>query len=573
MENIDTGGFLAAAGGSFEKRMSFVSPGGKRRASARKASLARAGKQGGLLTPSAEKHPNVQRSSKKKEKKKERRFGTKKRLSYAAKARRKSLRQSRGRKGRTSDYGGALKPSTVGANVRVLWMDEELERMHFAAIHVPWSFVGTLRDGAERAGSDQMTGMMEVDIADLQRGGKPLFEEDFNEVFRDIFVNRFVPCVHEKFNMKGEKPQALLPEDIGQAFKMLVLCERLKAALRDDVYGHIKETLEMDKPPPQAGDAAIPFSFAMETAAFALVQTSLSFADRAPQGSLQETVIEQAVTILVDLLPHSLPALQNLVSEASEHGRPDMAVQLFKDTTERTLSIGNMHFQDERERAENFVNEIKARYDARRDANHLDVFARHLVSATSRCKEAYDSWSAQRERSSAGVALKQGVLLEKACSPGGDRIVRVFGNRFEWRKLAKKNWESTPAKAEKYLIRKEEITMIGMKNTDRSGRTFEIVGRGSVRSVSFRASDPQSCRHIVETLKMWWTGAGPFQTGGASETILPTAFQSVSVDPSLHDYSSPAKAMGYTPSANRNMQFNSSPIDVSARKQFESISM
>ena len=164
------------------------------------------------------------------------------------------------RKGRTSDYGGALKPSTVGANVRVLWMDEELERMHFAAIHVPWSFVGTLRDGAEKAGQDQMTGMMEVDIADLQRDGTPLFEEDFNEVFRGIFVDRFVPCVHEKFNQQGAKPERLLPEDIGEAFKMLVLCERLKACLRDDVHEHIKTTLDMDKPPPApAEDVAATF--------------------------------------------------------------------------------------------------------------------------------------------------------------------------------------------------------------------------------------------------------------------------------------------------------------------------
>ena len=289
------------------------------------------------------------------------------------------------------------------------------------------------------------------------------------------------------------------------------------------------------------------------------MQTSLSFSDRAPEGSLQATVIEQAVTILVDMLPHSLPALQHLVSEASQHGRPDMAVQLFKDTTERTLSIGNMHFQDERDRAESFVNEIKARYDARKDANHLDVFARHLASATSQCRDAYDSWNAQRERSSAGVALKQGVLLET--SSGGDRIVRVSGNRVEWRKLSKKSWDATPAKADKNAIRKEDISSVSLKPSDRSGSSFEIVAaRGAVRSISFRAADAASCRHMVDAIKMWWMGTSSASgsAAGGSRMIVPTAFQSVNVNAANDAFASPQRAAATN---------SHSPIDVSARKQ------
>ena len=151
---------IPSNGDEYAKRMSFVSPGGKRRASARKASLARAG--GAILGASLADGGSSENRPLNAKKKKERKFGKKKRLFLRREKKRKSMRQSRGRKGRTSDYGGALKPSTVGANVRVLWMDEELERMHFAAIHVPWSFVGTLRDGAANAGQDQLTGMMEV---------------------------------------------------------------------------------------------------------------------------------------------------------------------------------------------------------------------------------------------------------------------------------------------------------------------------------------------------------------------------------------------------------------------------
>ena len=67
-------------GDEYSKRMSFVSPGGKRRASMRKASLARAGGailSASLATGENRPHNAQQRISEKKTAKKERKFGKK----------------------------------------------------------------------------------------------------------------------------------------------------------------------------------------------------------------------------------------------------------------------------------------------------------------------------------------------------------------------------------------------------------------------------------------------------------------------------------------------------------------
>jgi hypothetical protein len=69
----------------------------------------------------------------------------------------------------------------VGANVKILWRGEELERVHFPLLQVPWSFVGRLRDEAEK---NEHQGMMTVDLAHLKQDGLPLFAEDFPACFQ-----------------------------------------------------------------------------------------------------------------------------------------------------------------------------------------------------------------------------------------------------------------------------------------------------------------------------------------------------------------------------------------------------
>jgi len=232
---------------------------------------------------------------------------------------------------RKSDIGGEVTSSSVGANVKILWREEELERVHFPLLQVPWSFVGRLRDEAEK---NEHQGMMTVDLAILRQDGVPLFTDDFPATFREVFVRRFVPCLNEKFNQRDpSKPLTKLPEDVGDSVRLLVICERLKGALKQDVKDHLDRLLiraeKLDRPARQN-----------EGAPFKIVQASLELDHTVPpRGTLQERVVQHAIDILAGQLPESLDAIQELVQLACELQRHEMCIRLFRATAEKSLQM------------------------------------------------------------------------------------------------------------------------------------------------------------------------------------------------------------------------------------------
>lgn len=219
--------------------------------------------------------------------------------------------------------------SSVGANVKVFWHSEEWVRLHYAPLQVPWSFVGRLRDEAEK---NETGGMMTVDLAALRQDGVPVFNEDFPSVFRGVFVHRFVPCLNEKFNQRDpNKPLTTLPDDVEEAFRLLVLCEKLKAALKQDVKDHL------DRLVVRAGERGLR---ANEGAPFKIVHATLELDPTVPcRGSLQERVVHRATEMLSAGLPETMDALQELIQLACELGRTEMCTRLFRSAVEKALTM------------------------------------------------------------------------------------------------------------------------------------------------------------------------------------------------------------------------------------------
>lgn len=231
--------------------------------------------------------------------------------------------------GRKSDVGGEVSSHSVGANVRILWNGEELIRVHFASIHVPWSLVGRIRDEAEK---NEANGMMTVELADLKSQGRSVFGEDFNEKFRGVLVRRFFPCVNEKFNARGDDRLSRLPEDVSDSFILLVLAERLKSTIKEDVKNHLDELVRATPP----GGSKRP----TETAVYQIVHSSILLNDPAPKGSLQEKVAQRSLELLAKGLPDTLNALHELLQLCCDRGRHEIAGQIFKISVSEALNLG-----------------------------------------------------------------------------------------------------------------------------------------------------------------------------------------------------------------------------------------
>jgi hypothetical protein len=413
---------------------------------------------------------------------------------------------------------------------------------------VPWSFVGRLRDEAEK---NEHQGMMTVDLAILRQDGVPLFADDFPNTFREVFVRRFVPCLNEKFNQRDpSKPLTKLPEDVGDAVRLLVLCERLKAALKQDVKDHLDRMLARSE---RASRPA-------EGAPFKIVQASLELDPTVPpRGTLQERVVHHAIEMLASQLPESLDALQELVQLACELQRHEMCIRLFRATSEKALVMAGKtvksrkdirqataaeevataddsvlsgitevkdklehgfdarklenerqkiyqererleqdkrEFREERARLEAYKASVQgAAYASRKTA--MEPIADNISNEENSFNNGQDQGPSAQIGQDGALALRQGVILEKIGRNTGDRIVRMVGDTLEWRKG---NGRFT----KEHTVFRHDV--VSIKIVDAAGRTFLLSTKTGL--LTLRALSEPAANLFVQAIDSWVKGQG-----------------------------------------------------------------
>jgi len=461
--------------------------------------------------------------------------------------------------GRKSDIGGEVTSSSVGANVKILWREEELERVHFPLLQVPWSFVGRLRDEAEK---NEHQGMMTVDLAILRQDGVPLFNDDFPSTFREVFVRRFVPCLNEKFNQRDpSKPLTKLPDEVGAGVRLLVLCERLKAALKQDVKDHLDRQLARSERANARPAESVPFK---------IIQASLELDPTVPpRGTLQERVVHHAIEILANQLPESLDALQELVQLACDLGRNEMCTRLFRATAEKALAMAgktvtkakptvsrqnsavedNQNHDDsvlsgdikdkhetstesrkieaERQRLSLMMKEMEQqRREMREEMHRLEQLRSNVAGAGYSTKKGLELADPNLENSMSeensfnngqslpdasrasylaqdgALALRQGVVMEKVGRNTGDRIVRVLGDTLEWRK-------GSGRFTKEHTVFRQDV--VSIKVVDPLGKTFLLSTKTGL--LTLRALSEQAAQMFVQAIDAWAKG----QQGGKTK--------------------------------------------------------
>lgn len=381
---------------------------------------------------------------------------------------------------------GTLKPNSIGSNVRVFWKGLEIERIHYAALHVPWSYVGVLRD--EAANGNQEGGFLHVNldqIADDEGDEGVLFPEDFNSIFEAVFREHFVPLVHEQFNLKGARPDGL-PSDISDCFKLLVIAERLNAKLMEVVFDHMAHAIENCSDPERPSQGI----------SYKLVKISLGFCKRPRPASRQTKIVQKAIESLVSQIPQSLPALEDLIKLSAENQRADMAVWLFRHTNAHYTDVAKLNEEMLWDSTQDYVGELKAKLEETKSSNHLDL----LVNFMSSYKQQALSPTSETCVAQAGAGFNQGIILEKIVQglSTGPRVVRCCGNFLQWTKP----WKTAFRVPDKH-IKRENIVSVDLEENDVLRRTIRIVTNRHPIYLSFRASDTETCLACLAALRQW----------------------------------------------------------------------
>ena len=378
---------------------------------------------------------------------------------------------------------GTLKPNSVGSNVKVFWKSMEIERIHYAALHVPWSYVGVLRDVA--ANGVQEGGYLLVNLDEiLDDEGQQLFPEDFNTYFEAVFREHFVPLVHEQFNLKGARPKSL-PDDIADCYKLLVIAERLSAKLMEIVFLHMIRTVEgcnMNDTPRQG-------------TAYKLIRVCLEFTNEPPPATCQHKIVQKAIQCLVSQIPRSLPALEDLIRESAEKQRADMAVWLFRHANAHYTDVAKANEEMIWDNTQNYVGELKSQLQETKSNKDAHMLANFVNSYEHRSTPSLPDRVAQ-----AGAGFSQGMILEKMVQglSTGLRIVRCCGNFLLW----KKPWKAAFNVPYKH-IKRENIVTVELEEGDVHHRTLRIVTNRHPIYLSFRAADTETCLSCIGALRQW----------------------------------------------------------------------
>jgi len=358
-----------------------------------------------------------------------------------------------------------LQADSIGANVRILCHGRDLSRMHWAAIAVPWSGVKVFKEYAEKSNYDRNSlTPSPIDIGKLvSPKGLVLFQEDFEKVFGAIFKNCFVPVVHAKFNGQGEIPADMLPKSVDVAFKLLVIAERLSAAIENDLHKHlmmlIHETTADDLP--------------LASVSYTLINTSLSFSRSPDKGTLQFNIIHEAIDTLVKLAPLSIPALEDLVQKCCINQRPDLAATLFQKTVlYSTCKTDEIVKKQEKLGSEFFIALEKTLNPSTRQTTQLDLFALHMGSLGSTTMVA---------------SLKQGIVVS---STSGERVMKITGDLLHISRLGKPTGT---------ILNREQITGISSTTDALAFVISSVSGNTQYRTMARDIRDA-----MVSGLNTWW---------------------------------------------------------------------
>jgi hypothetical protein len=417
---------------------------------------------------------------------------------------------------RTSDVGGEVNSNSVGANVKILWRGEELDRVHFPVLQVTWSFVGRLRDEAEK---NEHQGMMTVDLVSLKQDGIPVFTDDFPKMYREVFVRRFVPCLNEKFNQRDpSKPLSKLPDDIGDSLKLLVICEKLKAAMKEDVKQHIDRLLvrSMEK---------MNGTRPNEQAAFKVLHATLEMDPVPPRQSLQEKVVTRAMDMLCAQLPASLDALQELIMLASELHRHEMCSRLFRAALEKALetsakepvlamlaqkAVTQQNYEEKNEENNNATDVAREKLQYERE--RLDAERRELRNEWTKLESAKEnhhdgssqasakfSTSNNESTSVVSTLMRQGLVMEKVGASSGERVVQLVGETFQWKKVGSKfTSENTVNRTD----------VVNVKLADVAGKTMILMTRNA-GAQTFRFVSEQAAQTVLNYVENWIKSQAP----------------------------------------------------------------
>jgi len=409
--------------------------------------------------------------------------------------------------------------------------------------------------------------MMVVDMANLKADGVFLFTEDnFNAKFREVCVRRFVPLMNERFNYPNQ-PLTRLPEDVGDSLRLLVLCERLKAVLKEDVKQHL------DKLVAKSANSATPVR-PNEGAPFKILHASLELDTTIPpRGSLQERVVHRALDTLSSSLPESLDAIEELVRFACELGRHEMAARLFRSAAEKALAqagirvggtsktpsaraIDELAHDDQFESPREALERGETLQQVKAERAKLQALAESIERQRQELREErakFDGLKGLRSENASpnfstssiigaasstaaaaefgAIALAQGMVMDKVGTNSGERIVRLAGDVLEWRKGSGRfSKENAVARGD----------VVSVKVVDPGqGKTFLLSTKTGL--LTLRTSSDACTDLLVAALDKWIAAqpklkkapaipspvnmiSGPKQTAAAADTSGETSF-------------------------------------------------
>ncbi|KAH9257047.1 hypothetical protein BASA81_004868 [Batrachochytrium salamandrivorans] len=425
---------------------------------------------------------------------------------------------------------------SVGANVMIYFKDELLAKVHILQLQVAWSAVGELY---QEAAAKESQGIMTVDIAQMKRDGKFLFDDNFSVYYKDVFTKRFIPCLVEMFH---QKPLTNLPSDPIEALRLLVLCERLGAAMKQNSKTHLEQLLDRSVALDENRNAN-------ESMPFRMFQASMDLDLIAPpRSSLQELVVNRSLEMLITRLPESLDALGELHMIASEMHRHYMCNRLFMATSKRSQEFNSLNriqgggtTAGKREAEKNDENAQRNAEERER----LRVEREALGAERERLRVEVSKWEAAKQQQAraqvsprngggggsqensfavnstfrsngaAGgrgecnngnegvngvLAMRQGLILFKIGRQSGNRIVRINGDTLEWRK-------EYGSYTRDHSVSQRDV--INVKTTEQ--HSFSIVHKAGI--LTFRALNDQAAALFAQAVDHWMRGRS---VGGAS---------------------------------------------------------
>lgn len=423
---------------------------------------------------------------------------------------------------------------SVGANVMIYFKDELLAKVHILQLSVAWSAVSELYQ--EAAGKESQ-GIMTVDVAHMKRDGQLLFDDNFSVYYKDVFTKRFIPCLHEMFH---QKPLTNLPSDSTEALRLLVLCERLGAVMKQNAKTHLEQLLDRSVALDENRNAN-------ESMPFRLFQGSMDLDLIAPpRSSLQELVVNRSLEMLIHRLPESLDALGELHMIASEMHRHYMCNRLFMATSKRSQEVNSLNRiqggggtaagkREAEKNDENAQRNAEERERLRLEREALDAERERLrvesiklevakqqqakahasprngngagsqensfaANGTFRANGAAGGGGNSNDGVSGVLALRQGLILFKIGRQSGNRIVRLNGDTLEWRK------EYGSFTRDRSVSQRDVISVRVLDQ-----HCFAVAYNGG--TLQFRALSEQAAGLFTQAVDHWMRGRS---VGGAS---------------------------------------------------------